>query len=537
MRLLNCNDLELEEFFGTCPPYAILSHRWQDDEVSIHDMKNGTAPGRAGNAKIERCCLEAIKHGLQYAWIDTCCIDKSSSAELTEAINSMYRWYEDAKVCFVYLFDVDENEVNGQDSEALMKSRFAHSTWWSRGWTLQELIAPSVVEFYNSNWEHLGSKHDLVERIATITGIHRKKLEGADLECFSIAQRMSWASKRKTTRIEDVAYSLLGIFGVNMPMLYGEGKRAFLRLQEEIMKHSNDHSLFAWSCSDSAQRGLLARSPTSFQDSNDIVPSVNRLSQVPYAVTNFGLSISLAVLPWAMDTYFAALDCETEDKYDSRVGIYLRLLPEKDQAARVSVDGRDLTTFELSFSGLVHQRHLYVRQRVWVTPPQPERMYGFWVRTLPPMILFAKGSRYSAPDQPEPIYRDIILSRNTWDDNERLLLLKTGERGTAGRIWYESNDRSKYTVFKLGFDDSFNPICFCTTHGVERSIQDLPVTDNHWIEYPVERKDGFLRGYRTMGLREDIHLVTISISKEVFGGQNMWVVDIHPSFAERGSGK
>ncbi len=233
-----------------------------------------------------------------------------------------------------------------------------------------------------------------------------------------------------------------------------------------------------------------------------------------------------------MDTYFVALDCEKEDRYDSRVGIYLKLLAEKDQAARILLDGKDLMTFELRLFSLIHLRQIYVRQRVWVTLPQPDRIYGFWVRTLPPMIIFAKGSRYAALDGHEPIYREEVVSRKTWNDRERLLILRPGERGTAGRIWYESKSSGSYTVFKLGFDDGFNPVCLCTTHGVERSLRDLPVTDNKWIDFPVERKDGYLKGNRFMGLRENIQLVTISITKEVIGGQRMWVVDIHPVFSD-----
>ncbi|KAK0129725.1 hypothetical protein ONS96_000285 [Cadophora gregata f. sp. sojae] len=529
MRLLRTTTLELEDFMGISPAYAILSHRWQDDEVSFQDMMNGEAANKAGYSKIKKCCREASKQGLNYAWIDTCCIDKTSSAELTEAINSMYQWYQNAKVCFVYLFDVDDSEVDAHCSDdAVDSAHFENSSWWTRGWTLQELIAPSALEFYNSKWNLLGSKHDLTALITTITGIHHKMLQGANPETFSVAQRMSWASKRTTTRTEDIAYSLLGIFGVNMPMLYGEGEKAFIRLQEEIMKHSNDHSLFAWSVEGEGYRGLLAKSPASFQQSYDVVPSFNKLSHVPYFVTNFGLSITLAFIPWAMDTYFVALDCEREDKYDSRIGIYLKLLREKDQAARISLDGTDFPTFELRNFPLVHLRQIYVRQQVWFVAPQPDRLYGFWIRTLPPMIMFAKGSRFAVADCNQPIYRTEVLSRNVWNDGERFLKLETGEHGTAGRIWYESVDKHRYTVFKIGFDDAFNPVCLCSTHGVEGSLRDLPVSDNKWLQYPVGRKDGYLQGDRFLGLRETVHLVTVSVSKEVVGGQRMWVIDIHP---------
>ena len=145
--------------------------------------------------------------------VDTCCIDKSSSAELTESINSMYRWYQEAAICYAYLFDVQSGDM----------SSLSRSAWLTRGWTLQELIAPARVEFYSSTWDNLRTKASLKKEISAVTGIDVEVLEGADPDRFSVTKRMSWASKRTTTRVEDRAYSLLGLFGVNMPMLYGEG--------------------------------------------------------------------------------------------------------------------------------------------------------------------------------------------------------------------------------------------------------------------------------------------------------------------------
>ena len=143
-------------------------------------------------------------------------------------------WYQEAKVCYVYLADVSSKEA------------FSKSRWFTRGWTLQELIAPSTVIFFDENWTKLGTKADLEEIISNRTGIPESILSGDDdLEEFSIAQRMSWAAERETSRIEDHAYSLMGIFGINMPLLYRERESAFIRLQEEIMKISDDHSLFA----------------------------------------------------------------------------------------------------------------------------------------------------------------------------------------------------------------------------------------------------------------------------------------------------
>ena len=161
--------------------------------------------------------------GLQYAWIDACCIDKTNSSELSEAINSMYQWYKNVAVCYVYMFDVEIRSP-------LIDLSFEGSAWHTRGWTLQELIAPEIAKFYAFNWQYIGEKTALRTKISAITGIRVAALAGEPLEKFSIAQRMSWASTRTTTRVEDVAYSLLGIFDVHMPMLYGEGKKAFVRL-------------------------------------------------------------------------------------------------------------------------------------------------------------------------------------------------------------------------------------------------------------------------------------------------------------------
>ncbi|KAF1970589.1 HET-domain-containing protein [Bimuria novae-zelandiae CBS 107.79] len=243
------------------PPYAILSHTWGADteEVTLEDLANGTGKDKPGYAKIRFCGEQARLDTLQYFWIDTCCIDKRSSAELSEAINSMYRWYQGANVCYAYLADVPS------------KTKFSGSKWFTRGWTLQELIAPSKVIFLDEEWNKLGTKTSLRQSVSDCTGIPGGVLSDSDsLENVSIAQRMSWAAKRKTTRLEDRAYCLMGIFGINMPLLYGEGERAFLRLQEEIMRISDDHSLFAWRSSDN-RGGLLATSPDSFIGSHNIV--------------------------------------------------------------------------------------------------------------------------------------------------------------------------------------------------------------------------------------------------------------------------
>ncbi|EIW56347.1 uncharacterized protein TRAVEDRAFT_86320, partial [Trametes versicolor FP-101664 SS1] len=192
--------------------------------------------------KIKGACEVARKAGYRLLWNDTCCIDKSSSAELSEAINSMYEWYRLADICYVYLSDVPDTDVPSCSS-----SSFGMSRWHTRGWTLQELIAPRRAVFLTQTWRFIGTKLGLASILEDVTGIDFDVLTGrATLDSIAIARRMSWAAKRRTTRVEDQAYSLMGIFGVHMPTIYGEGHNAFLRLQEEVMRTIPDQSIFAW---------------------------------------------------------------------------------------------------------------------------------------------------------------------------------------------------------------------------------------------------------------------------------------------------
>lgn len=268
MRLINVYSFELEEFHDcTQVKYAILSHRWEEQEVLFKDMvhANGSVKqltSMKGWYKIERSCKEAATRNYEYVWVDTCCIDKSSSAELQEAINSMFRWYACAEICFAFLSDVQWS------TDA---STFDRSQWFERGWTLQELLAPRHLVFFDSNWQRIDSRKTMATRISTITGIPDRFLYGSFNPNWQsktrpcIAAVMSWASNRKTTRLEDRAYSLLGLFDVNMPMLYGEGEKAFYRLQVELLQQNEDQSIFAWDDYDRAPTGLLAVSPRNFK--------------------------------------------------------------------------------------------------------------------------------------------------------------------------------------------------------------------------------------------------------------------------------
>ncbi|KAI6118538.1 heterokaryon incompatibility protein-domain-containing protein, partial [Pisolithus croceorrhizus] len=245
----------LKELDAGATQYAILSHRW-GTEVSYKEMtglmrmeerKRDEVRQRTGYQKIIESCKQALKDDYKWLWIDTCCIDKRSSSELSEAINSMYRWYQNAQVCYAYLSDVDERTFpTEQDNRKFDKSN-GRPEWFTRGWALQELIAPKQVEFFNKDWVFIGNKQRFAPTLQTITGIPREVLAGGLAgKRLSVAQIMSWAANRKTTRVEDRAYSLMGLFGVNMPMLYGEGKKAFQRLQLEIIREYSDQSIFAW---------------------------------------------------------------------------------------------------------------------------------------------------------------------------------------------------------------------------------------------------------------------------------------------------
>jgi hypothetical protein len=229
-----------KDLFDNIPQYAILSHTWgeEDQEATFNDFRTGVGKSKAGYRKIQFCAEQAARDGLQYFWVDTCCIDKSNNTELSEAINSMFRWYHNAAKCYVYLSDVLTNDCNQNNlSFQSWEPAFRNSRWFTRGWTLQELIAPPSVEFFCSKGKRLGDKKSLEQQIHEITGITAKAFQGTPLSEFNITERMSWAENRGTKREEDKAYSLMGIFDIHMALIYGEGmKSAFRRLREEINK-------------------------------------------------------------------------------------------------------------------------------------------------------------------------------------------------------------------------------------------------------------------------------------------------------------
>lgn len=325
MWLLDVDTLLLKEFVGNMiPPYAILSHTWGSDEVTFVDMKKlkhrDEVRQRRGFSKIEGCCARAKEGGYAWAWVDSCCIDKRSSAELSEALNSMFDWYQSAAVCYVYLSDVSNDED--------VRQTFKESRWFTRGWTLQELLASRNITFFAKDWSKLGYMGDFYELsvgpeyvdhgistaldmspftnltslVSDITHIPTEYLSREKrLEQACVAQRMYWAAQRRTTRPEDRAYSLMGIFDIKMPIIYGEGPdKAFARLQREICNETPDQSIFAWHHSDMISYRLLADSPQCFKNSGDVVwlgqetsLGPRRASRSAFYLTNLGLRITL----------------------------------------------------------------------------------------------------------------------------------------------------------------------------------------------------------------------------------------------------
>ncbi|KAI4182274.1 MAG: hypothetical protein L6R41_006083 [Letrouitia leprolyta] len=285
MYLLHTTELKIHHFVDhRSQKYCILSHTWGEEEVTFHDIQREDRSRKQGFKKIQKACELASREGHEYIWIDACCIDKSSSAELSEAINSMYMWYQTATCCYAYLIDFH------RPGDKIDRFSFRRSRWFRRGWTLQELLAPREVTFYDRDWAYVGDKMSRKKDIILATGIEETFLvDNSELPRASVAARMSWAAHRQTTRLEDEAYCLMGLFDVNMPLLYGEGRKAFRRLQHEIARNIEDESLFAWH-EPVLKSGIFAASPRSFAWSGDIYPLISPYhDRTPYTVTNRGL--------------------------------------------------------------------------------------------------------------------------------------------------------------------------------------------------------------------------------------------------------
>ena len=479
MRLLSTSTFKLEDFLDeeTIPRYAILSHRWDGEEITFQELqqkdaiillnstKTRVANGeplysfqniKKGFLKIIGCTLQAEKDGIGHIWCDTCCIDKMNSTELSEAINSMYHWYKD-QLCYAYLGDVPHA---GYHVSTERGSAFAKSLWFTRGWTLQELIAPSHVVFFDQTWRSMGTRSGFKDSIAEITGIDREVLDGGDPALCCIAKRMSWASKRETTRVEDLAYCLMGLFGVNMPLIYGERHKAFIRLQTEIMKYSDDQSLFAWktpTAVDDARCGLLASSPTCFAESRNISPFSRHASdyesQAPFSMTSRGVSTSLPIIQvkratWGLIEYsgmfLAALDCQDVTDARGPLGIYL-LWNEGGYYRRCYPHQLIPTVNAQEVIGNITTKNVYIAQDDISPKAGAKSVYRFHIPDLPEELL----------------QRNIILELfenkeiASWDPRDRILCCS---RGLGASIYIGLREGPGKT-FLIGIDSRLSPRC------------------------------------------------------------------------------
>ncbi|KAI1266493.1 HET-domain-containing protein [Xylariaceae sp. FL1019] len=318
--------------------YAILSHRWTGAEIEYQGFPHHIAALRSnldsldllkpiGLNKIRDACRIARRKNIRWMWIDTCCIDKSNAVEYNESINSMYRWYACATICITYLSDV-KMDPNSQGVDIFRssehKDRPSTSTWFSRGWTLQELLAPVDMEFYDTDWELIGTRKSLAAPLEEITQIKRDYFTGAsDCQEASIAAKISWMAGRVTEKPEDVAYSMLGLLGINMVPSYGEGaERAFLRLQYALLSESTDETLFAWKMPTGgpgkpAQKprvygehqlargewGLLATSPEWFRHSGNITNRGPRGRIIRRQFGGFAVVQQGIMVPYSQSSY------------------------------------------------------------------------------------------------------------------------------------------------------------------------------------------------------------------------------------------
>ncbi|KAF8433704.1 hypothetical protein L210DRAFT_545886 [Boletus edulis BED1] len=238
--------------------YATFSHRWLErGEPSFRDILMSFQP--AGYSKLVNFCEKAAEYDCCLAWSDTCCINKDSSTELEEAIRSMFKWYRDAHMCIAYLAEATSIDDLGND------------VWFTRGWTLQELLAPRAMKFYGKDWVPLTSsindKQDvcMLDALSRATGIPHRDLRSFRPGTRDVHQKMMWASNRTTTRVEDIAYSLIGIFDVSLTIAYGEGHRAFYRLMETIVNRCGEWEIMAWAGRPSADSAALPESPRCYR--------------------------------------------------------------------------------------------------------------------------------------------------------------------------------------------------------------------------------------------------------------------------------
>ena len=536
MRLINTRTRQLEEFGENPPPYSILSHTWGTEEVSFqeyiwiceHERELAEDPeafsdlsprqlhrlmakveairSKAGFAKIKDCIdllqIESSHPSVEdvlrrkshlwldsvtpfypqifhYLWVDTCCIDKISSAELSEAINSMYGWYQRPQICIVHLSDISKEGNFG------LKRKLENSRWFTRGWTLQEFLAPTDLLFFDHKWKFITTQGR--STLSTSKGWNGSR---------TLAAKMAWAAGRSTTRTEDVAYSLLGLFDVNLSLLYGEGARAFKRLQQQILTQTQDFTLLAWgycmSLMDHTGRGLLATSPRDYQCCENLKMLANKDGEAElssFQMTNRGLQVSLdvchiAATEWTAEAWYALLPCTDEDRF--------------------SADNNRFSAFT--------QLALIVR---------PNRTYVKAVQT--PITMERIGVVPVDGSMNEPLYdtRRLVPRRSNLYDNRRPMFLTQARCRSEIQIWfnfeYDKNLGLACTEIYPPPDGFFElSQLYPSRHGFS-----IPITNRKTLSIfairPSNLKD--TGSYETEG-------VVIAICIEIFGKELMSFKDL-----------
>ncbi|KAK2767571.1 hypothetical protein FQN54_003729 [Arachnomyces sp. PD_36] len=571
MRFLNTATLQLEDVpdseLGPKYPqnkYVTLSHRWgaAKDEVSYADINESRDfKSKKGYPKLKGFCDLAASQGYRYGWDDTCCINKVDLSELSEAISSMYRWYEECDLCIIYLEDV------GPGRKSMMES-----TWFDRGWTLQELIGPRKAAFYDYNWHLLGTKSDLLEDLSTKTGIPIGILNhDVSLSSYSIAQRMSWAANRRTTKVEDRAYSLLGILDVNMPLIYGEREGGFKRLQQAIVQRYKDESIFAWSMKKGdTVTGLYAPSPDFFAQCSDVISA---RGSPGFTENNGEISFSLKTIPHSMETYYALLNCTRKSSPDSRIAIAISRTSEKndDEYIRVAGEYQGGTSL-VKYSDCDRFKTRVVRVSVEPTKRPLNRVHGFWLRSVRPpghdtcqIRVLSKGNHKADSDK-------VYMESKDWGSAG--IISMEPKLSKYGRYPAKNRDREpRIRWLKLGFDEDFNPMLLlanghdpakptsaqfrCDGELFNQAIAWGPTSqphkdifDNHWIHcqervpgkwykgpegisvLKVDRKEGVSGTVDDLNVRVDIKLVSdvspdsTHLRKSDGGLRQIWAVDI-----------
>ncbi|KAK6839282.1 hypothetical protein PG987_005148 [Apiospora arundinis] len=444
MRFINTTTFQFQELSdseirGLENGYSILSHRWTraSDEITYHDVLEMDAKVRSkrGYPKFAGACAVANGLGYELIWIDTCCINKTDPVELSEAINSMCRWYAESDACITFLEDVTSPE------------NFNESDWFTRGWTLQELIAPKAVRFCDANWGFLRDKQSLQSVIVDITGIPVEVLTNAKSpQTYSIAQRMSWAARRLTQRVEDRAYSLMGLF---------DREKAFLRLQQHIIAQSADESIFAWDLDLLGETekgirpadhqvfcGLLAPSPACFARGGDLLSQGRSRG---FRMDQFGLHLEVTAAPAAgsLGTYKAILNVRTAGSSEQYC-IFLIRSGESEFVRSSSHAGESFVWTNYVWAKNVPQKVMHFNVSLAVTE-LPVYIYpGFWLRDLKIC---------------SSAYHVVRLNRTYMPNDDRIKLPDDGE-GTVGIIQLSRRTgQPGYAWIKLGFGPSLQPMC------------------------------------------------------------------------------